>query len=924
MDINNIIKDISEHTPDPDRSFKNLNRFFQNSPEFLEKYINEIGNIAQLFAYSQFLGDFTIKDPTPLAIAIENLKIPINKQDILSELSSVERNDRQSAMKHIREIKKRCLLRITLRDITGTMDLSQCMRELSILAEAIIEAVLNVSVSLMKEKFGDIENNPFSIIALGKLGAGDLNYSSDIDLLSVYHHDEGLSSGLLLPSGVRTKRIEPHEYFCKLTETVVNLLHTQTEDGIGYRVDLRLRPNGQKGDLSLSLNSYVSYYESWGKTWERMTLIRARPVAGDMQLGEMFTRGVEPFVWKRSIDYSDIEEIKGLKKKIDTIFDVNDIKRGYGGIREIEFFVQTFQLLYGGELRNLRTGFLSNALNELHKEGFLSAGDIKILSESYIFLRRLEHVLQMKDDLQTHTIPSNQPELEFCARKMRFKTGKEFTSELRLKRLMVRDMYNSLFGSADAQSEVTVFFEEDLPDSIIRDYLSFRGFRNPEFSLKNIRALSEHASVGKTMRERSLLKKVINSFMDQILRSENKDRVLSMLTTFIEKIGMHESYLDLLSKRGDTREILVNTFVKSTYLTRSILSLDNLEGLFEYPDIRMDYKFVRERLLNILEYNPNPMNAIREFRIIEELKTGLLFLKGSFDVYSLSNTLSMIADTILRSLLRHLNADKDIGVVALGKFGSRELNIGSDLDLIFISAGREESTHLAEEFLKFITEYTSRGIVYRIDMRLRPDGSKGILVNDIDGYKNYYMQSAHRWEIQALLKARPVAGHSNIMREFYNLKKQIITERGKEITASDIKDMRKRILSELSKDTIGYDIKIGRGGRGEIEFLIEYLQLKHADRFQDLIVHNTMLATKRLVRHGILQDATGEFLQSAYRFMRTIETFLRLNEEDALKPDSELTDIIFKFMGMDSRERLIKQIEITRNKVLDITQHFYE
>jgi len=936
MNINSLIKGTSARTPDPERALKNLERLFTYVPEFLEENEQQIETVAGLFSYSQFLAEYCIKDPIKLSFALKNIHSPIKKQEIISQARKkykvpVKKPSglfKQEAMKILREIKKSYLLRITIKDISGITSLNECMSELSILSEAILELSLDISFFLMREKFGDLKNDSFSIIGLGKLGAGELNYSSDIDIISVYKLDECMSSGILSPSGIRVNKIYSHEYFCRLTEILTGLLQSPTEDGIAYRVDLRLRPNGQKGAISLSLDSYVSYYESWGKTWERMALVRARHAAGDELFSRMFISAIEPFVWKRSIDYNDIEEIKELKKKVDIIFDVDDIKRGYGGIREIEFFVQTFQLLYGGDRKNLRTGTLTTALEELSKEGILSKEDVRTLSESYLFLRRLEHLLQMKDDIQTHSLPSNPEEIVILSKKMLFNNERDFTSELRLKRLKVRDMYNSLLGGADVTQEVLLSLKDELPEDAILDYLSFKGFMNPDSALKNMDALLEQISIGKTMRERTLLRKTIPAFLEQVVKSVNKDRALSMLVSFIRKIGNHESYIDLLLQRNDTREIIVSTFVISKYFTRLLLSLENLEGIFEYPDIRMDYTSVQERLVNMLKYNVNPVNAVREFKIIEELKAGLLFIKGYLDVYGLLHTLSILADTIIRAIIKDLHANKGFAVIGLGGFGAGELNIGSDLDLIFISTQNgpypPHDKGIAEELIKFLSEYTAKGFAYKVDMRLRPDGSQGILVNDIEGYKNYYLKSAHPWEVQTLLRARPIAGDMILLKEFQHLRRQIISQRGIEISGSDIEDMRKRIIHEISRESSGYDIKNGPGGIKEIEFLIQYLQLKHAANLPDLVTHNTVTAIKRLRRYAILDADTKKLLLNSHMFFRTIDTLLRLNDEDVLKINSELIDIIIKFLNLKSKDELIKKIEDMRQKIVEITRKFYE
>ncbi len=935
--MDDLVKEISAQTPDPQRSLKNLERLIRSTPQAFDRHKRQAESIARLFAYSQFLADYSINNPIILGEALKYINKPVTKEEVIAEARKggffaegvriLPPSFKNDTVKFLRDVKKRYLLRITLRDITGATSLDECMAELSMLAEAIVEIALDAAYVLIKERFGELKDNPFTVIALGKLGAGELNYSSDIDIITVYGSEDGLSTGNEGSSGVTINRIGAHEYFVRLTELLANLLQQQNEDGFAYRVDLRLRPDGRRGELSLSLNSYIAYYEAWGKTWERMTLIRAKPVAGDKELGEEFLKAIEPFVWKRSTDYYDIEEIKELKRRIDTVFDANDIKRGYGGIREIEFFVQTFQLLYGGERENLRTPKLAEALARLLDDGFLSEEDIKTLLESYQFYRRLEHVLQMRDDIQTHALPTKAEELETLALKMRFADEKEFSSYLKLRRLKVRDMYWSLLGTGNSEQEVMVFLENELTDDEIKDFLTFKGFKDPNSAINNMKVLSEQMTLGKTIRERTLLRKMLPMFLEHIMKLGNKDRVLNTFVTFIQKVGNHESYLDLFSGRPDTVEIIIKAFSESTYITRSLLSLENIESIFEYPDMHMDYKSAKERLLSILELSRTPKNAVREFRIIEEMRSSLLFLEGIADVDKLTNTLSMLADIIIRAVLNRLDPGAELTIVSLGKLGSRELNIGSDLDLIFVSGKeksvREKSVRLAEELIKFITKYTARGIVYEVDMRLRPDGSKGILVNDIDGYRNYYRKKAHPWEIQALLKARPITGNGNTLRAFSDMKRDIIAKRGKELTASNIRNMRKRIVAEVSRESSGYDIKLGPGGTEEIEFLVQYLQLKNAAEYPGLVTRKTATALRRLSRHGIIDISVEATLLSAYKFMRTVEALLRLNEERVLKPDSELAGTVAAFFEFSSTDGLVSEIKRTRKQVLDIVEKVY-
>lgn len=940
MKINSLIRDASALTPDPERAYKNLERLFQENPAFFEEHTSAINGIAGLFAYSQFLADYSLRNPSSLSRALKDLHAVIDKQNILSRAHDIRASFssgdttasyRQSAMNLLREMKKYYLLIITMKDISGVTDIRECMSELSILSEALLELALDMSFTSMRRKFGLMRDNRFSLISMGKLGAGELNYSSDIDIIAVYESEDGVSTGVLNPFGIRYNKISAREYFCALTETLANLLQTPTEEGLAYRVDLRLRPNGRKGALSLSLGSYSSYYEGWGKTWERVALIRARPVAGDNRLGDLFMHAVEPFVWKRSLDYNDIEEIRELKKKIDTLFDINDIKRGYGGIREIEFFIQTFQLLYGGERKTLRQASLAEATAALKKEGLLSGEEAAILSGNYFFLRKLEHIIQMKDDVQTHSLPSQPGELAILANKMSFDDTAAFLSDLRLRRLKVRDMYNSLLGDTGTTNDAMLTIKDELPYDAVLDYLSFKGFRDPAGALKNITDLNDCISTGKTLQERILLRKAVPLFIEQIVGSAQKDRALDMFVKFMEKIGNHVSYIELLIQRGDTRESIIRTFSTSAYLTRLLLRMRNLEGIFEYPDIRTDYRSLEERLGAAIHLKDDPAAAIREFKADEELKSGMLFLKGSLDTRRLLHTLSMLADAVMRAVVKYLHAERDFAVVGLGGYGARELNMGSDLDLIFVGTRGNTGTGklspkgrgFAEETIRILSGYTAEGIAYKTDMRLRPDGSKGMIINDVEGYENYYLKSAHPWEIQSLLRARPVAGDMLLLKKFQAMRIRVIMLRGKEVSSAYIKDMRRRIMRSISAGFSGYDVKLGSGGIKEIEFLVQYLQLKNGARLPELIVHNTGDAIKSLLRYDVIDSRTEEFLLSAHGFLRTLETLLRLNEEYVVKKDSEITDIIVRFLNLGSGDELFRQIKGTGKKIAALTGKFY-
>ncbi|MEK7238248.1 MAG: hypothetical protein AAB012_02000, partial [Nitrospirota bacterium] len=808
-EIYKSIAEISTGTPEPKRAETNLLRFMDTAPE-KERFLPYLKETAKLFAVSQFLANFCISNPAQLFSALKMMGESITKE-FLSKKSNEElflhgESDITNIMKRIRLFKKQYLLRITLRDITGETDMLSSMDELTFLAEIIICFALQCALEINARKFGDPSSDEKpSLIAFGKLGGEELNYSSDVDLMAVYATEEGQTSGILSPSGMKINRINNNEFYFKVIELFNKILSMNTEDGIAYRVDFRLRPQGEKGEIALPVKAYQTYYETWGRTWERMALIRSRPVAGSKQLGREFMNIIEPFVWEKTIDYSEIEEIKALKKKIDSTFLKDDIKRGYGGIREAEFFIQTFQLMYGKEHTGLRTHRFLNAVQSLRWIGIVPEEDIVTLRDNYLYLRRLEHLLQMKDDLQTHSLPASEDDLRALARKMEFPSMSMFLSDLRLRRMKTRKMYNSLLGTEeDVHAEALTLLEGDINNEELIGYLSFRGLKIPSAGLMNLKGIREQFSLFKTQRERTAMRKVIPLLIEKALNSESPDRALKGLENFFTTLGIKETYLSGLTERKELRDGIIKIFSLSSYLTRVFLSSPRyLDLLLEGNVIRKTLKRTREEIERSISSGYSEM-SIAEYKNAEEIRLGSFFLMRIINVYDLVRYLSHLADAIIscRGVLQYIPTG--FAVFGLGKLGGREITFGSDLDIIFLSE-KSDDLKIAEKLIKTLSTYTDKGIIYNIDMRLRPDGEKGILLNDIEGYRNYYLKSAHPWEIQALLKIRPIAGDRNLTGLFMKMAKEVILKRGIELEIENIKAMRERIIKELSHESKGID-----------------------------------------------------------------------------------------------------------------------
>ncbi|MBI4734261.1 MAG: hypothetical protein HY779_05575, partial [Rubrobacteridae bacterium] len=433
--------------------------------------------------------------------------------------------------------------------------------------------------------------------------------------------------------------------------------------------------------------------------------------------------------------------------------------------------------------------------------------------------------------------------------------------------------------------------------------------------------------------ERTLLLKVLPLFSEEVFKTSNKDRVLNLLTNLIVKIGGYDSYLDMFAKHQPIIELVVKIFNESTYLSRALLSLDNLESIFEYPDIKVDRDSLTERLATAFKMSKDPLDVVREYKSIEELRIGTMFLLGNLDIETFSRKLSVLADTIVKESLRYLTGSIGLAVIGLGRMGASEMNIGSDLDLIFASTGNssknKKSIDAAGNLIKLLSDYTARGTVYKLDMRLRPDGSKGILVNNIKGYENYYMNVAHPWEIQALLRARVVSGNRELLKAFNAMRRNVIIARGHEVNAEYVLDMRRRIVKDISKEKATklkkseYDLKHGPGGLEEIQFMIQYLQLRHVDVYPDLITHKTATALKRLLKHSLITSEFYVKMQESFRFLRTVEALIRMNDESVLKRDAKICEPIASFLEFAKSEDLFDEIDRIRNGVVEASNMIY-
>ncbi len=931
----NEVREAAASTPDPDRALNNLTSFLEENPEQEEELRANIRSIAMLFCYSQFLANYSTIHPEDLFAAIRDMENASGREEIASSLNqelavlqgSPERTTLPLYMNAVRRLRLREILKITLRDILRKADLVDIMFEMSALADVIIEGSLGVVRGYVRSVYGTPEADQFAVIALGKLGAEELNFSSDVDFMYVYGTEIGETSGVLTAQGVRKGRISNHEYFCKIGEELSKFLSQNTEAGFAYRVDLRLRPEGQRGAIALALRGYEMYYESWGRAWERAMLLRARPVAGDASLGTSFMEMIRPFVFRKYLDFTSIDEISKLKTRIDAAFKKGDIKRGYGGIREIEFFAQALQLIYAGREPLLRERSVLKVLHRLSLKGLIGQDDYAILSDNYRYLRTLEHRLQQVNDIQTHTLPSGEVDLLALGQKMGCVSRKQFQDDLQRRRTQVRKIYDSLFSEKkERSSEGNTLFAEEFSDTELKEFLSRSRLRDVDKAVRNIRAIKDCIFNFQTLRGRRFLSEILPSFVDSALRSGSPDMALNHVQAFAVLLSSNESYLEVFSKNRLLIDLIVYVFSQSSYLTKMLIARPQyLEMLGWQEVLRKNFRTLKKEISDSLAEGRSIGDGVRLLKQMEEIRIGLLFLQKRIDVLRATKALSRTADAVLSAAMDHAAAGvDDIAVISFGKLGGREITFSSDLDLIFVAGSdvRLEQTKAGEKLLRLLVSYTRDGAAYSVDTRLRPEGSKGPLVSSVEAFKKYYAEAAAFWEFQALLKARPVAGDDRTGYRFMQVARDILPLQGSRITASDVRQMRERIKRELAKESEGYDIKLGSGGIEDIEFTVQYLQLRNCRDHRNLLVQSTVAAVHRLSASGIISETEAGMMKETYLFLRTLESLLRLRGESVLKKDEESLRSASEFMGCDNPEELTARLEKMRTAIADLAEKY--
>ena len=955
------IQQLLKKSPSPLNAEANFGRLIESGgSQSIDKIpANELPVLTRLLGGSAYLSEVLIQQGKNWPeLFLEQIKIQQKSvDDHLRELKAVTTAAQQfdEFCAGVRRHKQREYLRIGARDLDPSVPLEETVRELTALAEASLESAYLYCRRETEQEFGYLNlpgterPNAFVVLGMGKLGGGELNFSSDVDVIFLFENNEGESSGG--PKG----KAEPRAFFAEIGKKIIQAMGKVTEDGFVFRIDLRLRPLGVNGPLVQSVDSAMLYYESWGQCWERAALIKARPVAGDRNLGNRFLKEVEPFVYRRYLDYTTVEELRHMKLRIENeLLSSQDkernIKLGYGGIREIEFFAQALQLVNGGYEPALRQQNTQRALAELAAHKFISADEMNQLTEAYRFLRQVEHKVQMVQEAHAHSIPEGEEEEKALARRLgylpRDKRGEreQFWSAKNIHGENVRRTFDRLFYGAQKEitqggqsHAATIWHDLDQREVIIRE-LEKLGFADADKAYENLLAVRDGESFAPPSAKRLKIMRTLGpALIAEIAKSGAPDQALLNLSRFSHRIGGRSGFLRLLAENPETMRLLITLFAESQFLTELFLNRPELIDTLIRVDLTRIDKSKESMLSGLREAIAEQddieakLNAIRRSKTEEFIRIGLHDLGGTIDLEPVLEQLSDLADAVVECALQltldelqekfGIIAQGRFAVLGMGKMGGRELDYNSDLDLVFVYDADEDASssggvqgklpahdfyvRVGQKLITYLSAPTEEGIAYKIDMQLRPSGKAGPLVSSLEAFRDYHRTSSQLWERQSLIKARYVAGDSSLGKVLEKVAADFAYGSGlSKEGVGEIHHLRMRMERELAGESDShFNLKKGRGGIVDIEFLTQMLQLAHGIHHPSLRCRATLKALKALHQQGILKKKEYATLADGYLFLRRLDHRLRLERDqsiDAFERDPGRLDGIARALGYES------------------------
>ncbi len=925
-DLNAVPASLQQHVLD---QWPRLEVCLQN----LTLTAEQLAGLVKVVVGSDFLVEQLQRKPEMLAdlIASDALDVEYPADHYSIKLSALLTNveNQQQLERQLRLFRQIEMVRIIWRDLNRSADTRQTIRELSALADACVAISLTKLYDWLCLRFGtpysiadengNSEQQHLVVLGMGKLGAGELNLSSDIDLMFCYP-ENGVTEG-------QKKSIDNQDFFIRLGKQLIRVLDAPTVDGFVFRVDMRLRPFGSISPLACSFIAMENYYQQHGREWERYAMIKARIVAGVCPAALQLMRDLKPFVFRKYIDYSAFESLREMKALINSEVRrkglKNNVKLGSGGIREIEFIAQAFQLIRGGRDQRLQQKALLNILPLLPEAVAVPQKFVDQLTAAYLFLRDTEHAIQAISDRQTQELPKGALELQRIAFSLGFSDSETFMQTLDQHRQNVSSYFAETLATAE---------DDELPSSIDSDWLLLwelklsaeeaselcaeKGFDQPDSARKLIVDMAE-SKVAKLLQPVSVdrLKTVIPLLMSEICATENSTQTLARVLKLITAILRRSAYLVLLAENPSALKQLVKLCSASSWfadtLTKQPVLLDELitpQTLYAPPDKQQLDSELNQQMLRIPEEDEEQlMDSLRYFKHAHVLRVAASEIAGVLPLMKVSDYLTWLAESILSSVLNMAwralvekygvpcdaegeEQGRDFIVVAYGKMGGIELSYASDLDLVFLHGADSNAytkgkksisnavfyTRLGQRVIHILNTFTPSGQLYEIDMRLRPAGNSGMLVSTLSAWESYQLKEAWTWEHQALVRARVVGGNPKLATKFEKIRKQLLGQ-SRELPAllGSVQEMREKMRSHLGspevQQLLQFNLKQDRGGIVDIEFLVQYFCLAYAASHPKIITYtDNIRILDALESAAILNEEDAQALREAYKAYRAM------------------------------------------------------
>jgi glutamate-ammonia-ligase adenylyltransferase len=831
----------------------------------------------------------------------------------LAATAIADLTDAPGVRRNLRRFAAREKLRIATRELLAHPghEVDVTARELSDLADVCCEMALAEALVWADEQLGTPvtasgQRCPFVVIGMGKLGGRELNAGSDVDLMLFYETDDGFVRPSDALGGARSHTL--HEYFARMAQRFVATLDEPTGDGIVWRVDLRLRPEGTRGPLVNALASAERYYETWGRTWERAALVRARPIAGDLTFGARLLETLAPFVWRRAVDPRIVAEMAAMLARARAEAGdgaAEDVKLGPGGLREVEFFAQSLQLVWGGREPRVRATNTLDALRRLRTNGFVSEREAEELSDAYLALRRVEHRVQFATGLQVHSLPRAPELLDPVARSLGYADPRALQRDLGEVRTRVAGRFAAL-GREPTSEEVSLERLWVALDAL--DEASVAAAAAERFGAAASTDLPRHlmmlarrpdGPLGAATRDRdpSFARRLIDAMAD----AADPEQAARLLAAFFARFATPGVYVRAMADDPRLLRALCTLLGASAFLGEALVGHPDLADSVAYARGVPTTEIVRAQLDEEVAALPPEgtrdvdewVGALRRAKRRVTFEVGLADLSGELGTRETAHALTAFADATLGHACRFamaeraLEADRGLALVAMGKLGGREIGYGSDLDLLFVfdappdmEDAQERYARTAQRVLRLVGAPHGEGPGYDLDTRLRPSGSSGLLVVSLDAFARYQGEQAESWERQALIKARACAGDAALGERVIAIAHAAAYERGAP-PPERLHHLRTRMERELAHERRGgegarYDVKFGRGGIVDVEFAVQWLQMKHGvDR--RVRATETEVALGALEACGYLDPSLAEALREGLRFLRRLEQRLRVS-----------------------------------------------